>query len=91
MRHRRGRALRRRYGRASSHPLFPRLVMYLNKYSPTSVVVSAKLQPHYGAAWKEIERTSFHSVSGARARYHALADEWAKRHGVPSDHIEYGY
>jgi len=103
MKHRRGRALRRRYGRtnkplvnrpsrfgrASSHPLFPRLVMYREKVSPTDLRIYGKLQKHYGGAWTTVVDQTFPSVREGRQQYHTLADSAAAWHGVPADHIEY--
>ncbi len=88
MRKRRGRALRRRYGR-SSHPLFPRLVMYLEKISPTHFVVKGKLQKHYGGEWHSAVYNEYPSVQRARAELHHVADVVAAENGVPPAHIEY--
>ncbi len=80
--------LRHRYGRAS-HPLLPRLVMYLEKKSPTSFVIRGKLQKHYGGPWKVVVHHKYTSANSARGALHGLADFVAMQHNVPTSHVEF--
>jgi hypothetical protein len=89
MRHRRGRALRRRYGRASSHPLFPRLVMTLKKLGMNSFEIEGKLQKHYGGVWHVVSKVLYPSARAAREDLHTLGDAVAYDNDVPQDHVEY--
>jgi hypothetical protein len=91
MRQHRGRALRRRYGRATSHPLFPRLVMYLGRHDPTvgQFTIFGKLQRDYGAPWEVVGVHGFGSVKSAREARHRIANALAAEYGVAEDRVEF--
>jgi hypothetical protein len=80
--------LRRRYGRAG-HPLFPRVVVYLEKVSPTRYVVSAKLQPHYNAKWESLIEFHYDNVQSARKAYRESGPRLAERFHIPASRVEY--
>ena len=79
---------RRRFGR-SSHPLFPRLVMYLEKHSPTNFVVKGKLQRHYGGEWESVVYNEYGTVQRARAELRRVGHVVAAERGIPASHVEY--
>lgn len=90
---RRGRALKRRYGRASGgHPLLPRLVMRLTREMRGNVpgfFVTGEIQRHYGGPWVEIFRAVFTQVRVAREALRNQGPRLAREHNVPADHVEY--
>jgi hypothetical protein len=80
--------LRKRYGRAG-HPLFPRVVVYLEKVSPTRFVVSAKTQSHYGAKWESLLSFHYDNVQSARKAYREAGLSLAARFHIPASRVEY--
>jgi hypothetical protein len=93
MRHRRGIALRRRYGRAT-HPLFPRIHIVVSRdvtayraEAGDKFAIEARLQKHYGADWALVglryAKTAGEARSLARTMATSLAAEY--KPGSPVD------
>lgn len=83
------RTLGRRYGHASSHPLFPRLVMTLEKKSPGEYIITGKLQRHYGGRWESVISNVYDNVRAARGDLEHVGAVVASEHDVPPSHVEY--
>src|ERR1700685_1640399 len=72
----------------AGHPLLPRVVVYIDKKSPTDFHVTAKMQKTYNGPWTEVQRMESGSAAAARHAAQTMQSGWASR--VKSVEIAHG-
>lgn len=70
--------------------MFPRLVVYLDRYSPTDFTIVVKLKRDRKSKWMNVARADVENVGSARKVWRALGETFSDIYNVEAEYVHGG-
>ena len=70
--------------------MFPRIVVYLDRYSPSDFTIIVKLKRDRTSKWVNVARADAENVKDARMVWRAMGEVYANVYGVEAEYVHGG-